>query len=294
MLVTEEERDRKALEDKEIKLMRELVRREVDAFLQTAKGEETLRLKVKELKQEVRDSLAQAKESLKDMDIQLGTLKREAESVKQRSQKFDSDPGAVELHAFVTADDRDAAVKASEVALSTHEEKIKGVKERMQQYKLRRKQKAAKWREDASAAIILEKQQTATAAIVEEGRIDAMKAEQRRPWDGDEGEAFKKWMAARRGKDSDDEDGEDSDADEESETDEDEDEDEDDDRDYEVGSHGAMDGDSEMNSGDGESSGLANAIDDGSAEDEDSASAVASDFDDFDLSVATGEDDTQA
>ena len=65
--------------------------------------------------------------------------------------------------------------------------------------KKRKKLSAKKWREEAKKTILDEKREEEKRRIIKDNRIEAMKMGLRRPWDGENGEDFIRWVAARKG-----------------------------------------------------------------------------------------------
>ena len=59
---------------------------------------------------------------------------------------------------------------------------------------MRKKLSSKKWREEAMIAIVDEKREEERRRIVQDHRIEAMKMGWRRPWDGENGEDFVRWV----------------------------------------------------------------------------------------------------
>eukprot|EP00944_MAST-04C_sp_MAST-4C-sp1_P004476 g4476.t1 len=201
VIVTDEEAARKREEDYEIKMYGKLVERKTEQSFSGKTGLKLIRTKVKELKEQTKEDLRSCKDEFKAANNKNKKAENDLMNIQKRKEVYDEKPASVELHGFTSLRQAQQAVAKAQKAQVDAEEELRAVEDKETKLKQRKKLSSKKWREEAMIAIVEEKRDEERRRIVQDHRIEAMKMGWRRPWDGENGEDFIRWVAARKGAD---------------------------------------------------------------------------------------------
>ena len=200
IVFTDDEAARKKQEDYDIKVYGKLIERKTELELDSGNaGVKTLRMKAKQLKEETTENLRDCKEELKLAQNKASKANVDVENMRKRKALYDNAPSAVEVHGFASLRQAEQAVVKLEKLKAEADTAFSGVLDKDQMLRSRKKMSAKQWREEAKRAILAEKREEERRRIIQDNRIDAMKLGHRRPWDGENGEDFIRWVAARKG-----------------------------------------------------------------------------------------------
>lgn len=205
--------------------------------LNTKDGKKILWSKVKEIKKGLKKSIKNLKTSLINLKQELNAIESEYKLIKIRCDKFDRDPSAIESHGFSGRKNKERILNKHIDLKKVASQNVKTMEEDIKYKQKQSKNNKNKWKNDGLKVLIDEAMKQTRIRLIDEGRVDAMKNNWRRPWDGEDGNLFKIWMGQKRGSDTsekkksrkDDPDGEDGYSSEGDETDDDDETEDDDD-----------------------------------------------------------------
>merc|ERR1711988_1456596 len=163
------------------------------------KGKAGLKLVRKEVKEQTKEDLRTCKDEYKAANNKNRKAENDLQNMQKRKSVYDEKPASVELHGFTSLRQAQQALAKVEKVQQEAEQELNAVEEKEGKLKMRKKLSSKKWREEAMIAIVDEKREEERRRIVQDHRIEAMKMGWRRPWDGENGEDFVRWVAARKG-----------------------------------------------------------------------------------------------
>ena len=199
VVVTDEEAKRKKREEYDIKVFGMLIEKKTEDTLKGKVGLKTIRTKMKQLKEETKDQLIDTKDDLKLAQNKSNKANVDLENMRKRKHIYGENPSAVDQHGFTSLRQAEQAVAKLEKVQLENLTALELVENKESFLKKRKKLSAKKWREEAKKTILDEKREEEKRRIIKDNRIEAMKMGLRRPWDGENGEDFIRWVAARKG-----------------------------------------------------------------------------------------------
>ena len=199
-MFTYEEAAREVEEDKHIATFCKLAAAEMKSKCTNNKeGKKTVLSKMKELKKNLKIDLKELKNQLITLKQDQSAQDSEYKLVQTRSKCFDRDPAALETHGFSSRKNKERIVQQ---ALEKKNDVVANVSKLVKKIAAKarqRKNNTKKWKEDALKVLVEENMVQTKLRMIDEGRVDAMKNNWRRPWDGEDGRLFKIWMQQKKG-----------------------------------------------------------------------------------------------
>lgn len=147
-----------------------------------------------------KQDLAKLKEKLRQATRAKDRADRELNDVLTRRNRFDEgEPYA--RHRFSSDEEAQTTENKAAIDLELARQEEKNVFEQVQEIEMLIKIGADGWRSKVLSEWVKAAAEDSEDALIEQKRWEAMYCGLRRPWDGDNGDDFERWLLAHEGKD---------------------------------------------------------------------------------------------